>query len=113
MRAVTDSGPTQMNQPKAEAIENLFTIMKLVSSADTVTHFETVYNNCTIRYGDMKKQLAEDINTFVAPIREKVKAIAADEKYISKVVNMGAEKARESARKTLEEARRIIGFRPF
>lgn len=113
MRAVTDSGPTQMNQPKEVAIENLFTLLKLVSTADTIAHFESVYNNCTIRYGDMKIQLADDINVFVAPIREEIKAIAADEKYINKVVKMGAEKARESGRKTLSEVRNIIGIRSF
>ena len=113
MQAVTDSGPTQPNQPKAEVIENIFMLMKLVSSEDTVTHFETAYNNCTIRYGDMKRQLAEDMNIFVSPIREKIKSIAADETYISKVVRMGAEKARESGRKTVSEARKIIGIREF
>ena len=113
MRAVTDSGPTEPNQQKPEAIENIFKLMKLVSSEDTLKHFEENYNNCTIRYGDMKKQLAEDMNNFAAPIREKIKAIAADEKYINKVVKTGAEKARESGRKTLAEVRNIIGIREF
>ncbi len=113
MRAVTDSGPTEPNQPKPEAITNIFTLMKLVSSNDTVQHFEDAYNNCTIRYGDMKKQLAEDMNIFIAPIREKIKEISSDEKYISKVVREGAEKAHESARKTVQEVRNIIGMRSF
>ena len=113
MRAVTDSGPTEPNQKKPEVIENLFTLMKLVSSDDTVQHFEDSYNNCSIRYGDMKKQVAEDMNIFVAPIREKIKEISSDDKLISKVVKEGAEKARESGRKTLSEARKIIGIRSF
>jgi len=71
MRAVTDSGPTEPNSAKPEAIENLFNLIKLVSSPDTISHFETAYNNCTIRYGDLKKQLAEDMVTFMAPITQK------------------------------------------
>src|ERR1051325_2557938 len=55
MRAVTDSGPTQPNQPKPEAIQNLFTLMNVVSKPDTIKFFEEAYNNCTVRYGDMKK----------------------------------------------------------
>jgi len=61
MRAVTDSGPTEMNQEKPEPIQNLFTLMEVVSTPDTVSFFDEAYNNCTVRYGDMKKQLAEDI----------------------------------------------------
>ena len=87
--------------------------MSIVSTPDTVAFFDEQYNNCAIRYGDMKKQLAEDMIKFVAPFSEKIKAISADDAYISKVTKMGAEKARESARKTIQEVREIIGFKPF
>jgi len=113
MRAVTDSGPTEPNQAKPEAIQNLFTLMQVVSKPEIVSHFEEQYNNCTIRYGDLKKQLAEDINTFVAPLRQQTLDIKANNAYLSKVARMGAEKARESARQTIREVREIIGFRPF
>lgn len=113
MKAVTDAGPTEPNQPKPQPIENIFNIMKAVSSADTLSHFEEKYNQCEIRYGDMKKQLAEDVITFTAPLREKILEISADNEYLSKVARMGAEKARESASKTVREVREIIGFKPF
>jgi tryptophanyl-tRNA synthetase len=113
MRAVTDSGPTEPNQEKPEAIQNLFTLLKVVSSPDVLDHFDEQYNKCTIRYGDLKKQLAEDINTFVEPLRERILEIKANDAYLSKVARMGAEKARESARQTIREVREIIGFRPF
>ena len=113
MKAVSDSGPTEPNQPKPEPIQNLFTIMKVVSTPDTLAHFEEKYNACEIRYGDMKKQLAEDIIKFTDPFREKIETTLADSDYLRKVAKIGAEKARESASKTLQEVRRIIGFRPF
>lgn len=113
MRAVTDSGPTEMNQQKPEAIENLFTLMNVVSAPETVNFFNDKYNNCEIRYGDLKKQLTEDIINFTTPLREKIEALSADSEYLQKVVKMGAEKARESAQKTLKEVREIIGFKPF
>ena len=113
MRAVTDSGPTEMNQKKPDAIENLFSLMKVVSTPDAVEFFNEEYNKCTIRYGDMKKQLAEDIISFTTPFREKVMEISADEAYIQKVTKMGAEKAHANASKTIKEVREIIGFRPF
>jgi tryptophanyl-tRNA synthetase len=113
MRAVTDSGPTETNQPKAQSIENLFNIMTVVSAPDTIRFFEDQYNACNIRYGDLKKQLAEDVIVFTAPLRERILEIASDDDYLSKVARMGAEKARESAAKTVREVREIIGFKPF
>jgi tryptophanyl-tRNA synthetase len=112
MRAVTDSGPTEPNSEKPEAIANLFTLLEIVSSKDTYDYFNEKYNNCEIRYGDLKKQLAEDINAFCSPIRERIIEIASDEAYMKKVAGLGADKARESASKTLREVREIIGFRP-
>lgn len=113
MRAVTDSGPTEMNQAKPEPIENIFNLMKVVSSPETVAFFDESYNKCEIRYGDMKKQLAEDMNIFVAPIREKIKELSANNEYLSKVAKVGADKARESASTTIKEVREIIGFKKF
>ena len=110
MKAVTDSGPTQPNSEKPEAIANLFTMLKIVSSADTYDYFNEKYNACEIRYGDLKKQLAEDIVNFTSPIRERILAYAADTEYMDKVAREGAEKARASADKTIREVRKIIGF---
>lgn len=113
MKAVSDSGPTEPNQPMAESIANLFAIMKIISSASTYDHFLEQYNSCSIRYGDMKKQLAEDIVTFTSPIREKITELSANNEYLKKVAAMGAEKARASASQTLKEVRKTIGFRSF
>jgi tryptophanyl-tRNA synthetase len=111
MRAVTDAGPTEQNSKKAEAVENLFNLLKIVSTPDVVSHFDAAYNDCSIRYGDLKKQLAEDIVAFTAPIRERILEILKDEAYLAKVARTGAERARESAQKTLNEVKDVIGFR--
>jgi len=113
MRAVTDAGPTVPNSPISEPIQNIFTIMDLVSTPDTVAFFKEKYASCEIRYGDLKKQLAEDIITVINPIREKILDNYNNEEYLRKVSRMGAEKARESAAKTVKEVREIIGFKPF
>ncbi len=113
MKAKTDAGPTEPNTVMPQEIVNLFTIAEIVSTADTVSFFKEKYNNCSIRYGDFKKQLAEDIITFNTPIRKKIQAIYADEAYLKKVAQMGAEKAKVNATKTLKEVREIIGFKSF
>lgn len=113
MKALTDGGPTEQNQEKPDYIQNLFDIMKIVSSEDTVRHFDELYSTCEIRYGDFKKQLAEDVISTTKPIRERILEISKDKEYLRKVVKTGAEKARESARKTLGEVRELIGIKPF
>ena len=113
MRAVTDSGPTEMNSPVSEPIQNLFTLMSLVSTPDTIDFFKEKYSTCEIRYGDFKKQLAEDIIKFVTPIRKNILEISENSEYLRKVAKQGAEKAGESASKTIREVREIIGFRKF
>ncbi len=113
MRAVTDSGPTEMNQKKTEPVQNLFTLMSIASSKDTFDYFENEYNNCRIRYGDMKKQLAEDIILLLDPIRKQILDMDKNNDYISKMVKLGKEKARTSAVPTINEVRKIIGFKSF
>lgn len=111
MRAKTDEGPKEKNSKKSEEIENLFNLMKLVSNEEIVNQFEQSYNDCTIRYGDMKKQILEDMNLFLQPIRERIKEISAADNYLNRIIKEGGEKAKENASKTLKEVREIIGFR--
>ena len=113
MKAVTDEGPKEPNSPLSQPIENLFTVMSLVSDPEIVEQYKAAYADCSIRYGDFKKQIAEDILKVTTPMRERYNEIIKDEEYMRKVVKMGAEKARESAVKTLAEVRKIMGFRSF
>ena len=112
-RALTDSGPTEPNSVKPDYIENLFTIMRVVSAPDVIQHYEDKWNSCDIRYGDMKKQLAEDIIRATSPIRERILQIEKDQEYLHKVTVQGAERARESTRKTINDVREIMGFKKF
>jgi tryptophanyl-tRNA synthetase len=111
MRAVTDTGPEKPNQEPSEAVKNLFTLMEVMSDSSTVEHFRQQHAACEIRYGDMKKQLAADMNKFIAPIRGRIHEILSDDAYLSKVIREGADKARESAGRTIHEVREIIGYR--
>lgn len=113
MKAKTDSGPSEPGSVKPDYIENIFLLMKLVSSDEVIQKFEEDFNKCTIRYGDMKKQLGEDMVRFIAPIREKAESIRNDETYLKEVMEKGAEKARKSARATMELVREAIGLKYF
>jgi len=113
MKAKTDSGPLQKNTPKPDYIENIFLLMNLVCTKDVVEKFEADYDNCTIRYGDLKKQLAEDMVNFISPIRTKVDGILHDEKGLKQIMEQGAAKANKSAAATMELVRQAIGLKYY
>ncbi len=113
MKAKTDTGPTVKNSVKPPEIENIFQLMSLVSTEDTVKKFDEDYGNCTIRYGDLKKQLAEDMVKFISPIREKAENIYHDTRFLAQVVEQGTEKARKSAKATIELVRQRMELNYF
>lgn len=110
MKAKTDSGPTDLDSEMPPYIKSLFDLMALVSKPETVADFQKAFSGCIIRYGDMKKQLAEDMVAFVGPIRERATALQQDEEALRRILKMGAEKARASASKTIDLARKAIGI---
>jgi tryptophanyl-tRNA synthetase len=115
MKAKTDQGPLTPNAAKPDYIQNLFTLMGLVSSVDTVQKFEDDFNNssegnCIIRYGDMKEQLAEDMVNFINPIRSQAADLQNNKAHLLKIIQQGADKARASASATLTMVRKTIGM---
>lgn len=110
MKAKTDAGPTAPDTPKPDYIQNLFALMQLVSDPVVLAKYELAYQDCTIRYGDMKQQLGEDMVRFIAPIREKAAAIQSDTAYLRRVMQLGAEKARSSALETMSLVRSAMGL---
>ncbi|MGB0885653.1 MAG: tryptophan--tRNA ligase [Chitinophagales bacterium] len=112
-KAKTGNTPETPNEEKSPAVEGLFSLMKLVSKEETYSFFNQEFNACSIRYGDFKGQLAEDIVKYFEPIREKIKQYSADDKYLLKVSQDGAEKARINAQASLKGMREIIGINYF
>ncbi len=113
MKAVTDEGPKEPNQPISEPVANLINLLELTGAADLAAQYRAAYADCTVRYGDLKKDLAEAILDITTPIRDRVNDILADEDYLRRVVRQGAERARERAAATLAEVRQVMGLRGF
>ena len=96
-----------------ESIANLFQLLRLVAAQDVVSAFEMDYAAGTIRYGDMKKVLAEGMVAFIGPIRERAEAIQHDDVYLRRVMEQGASKARASAQVTIGLAQEAIGLKYY
>ena len=109
-KAKTDSGG-EPGAPMPESVANLFLLLKLVAPEDLVAKFTADYGSGTIRYGDMKKELAEGMVRFIGAIREKAEAIQNDDVYLRRVMEQGAAKARANAKVTIELAKEAIGLK--
>jgi tryptophanyl-tRNA synthetase len=112
-KAKTDSATGVVGSPMPESVANLIDLMKLVSAEDVVKFYEAAWNDQTIRFGDMKGQLGEDMVKFISPIREKAKDLQQNTDYLKKIMREGAEKARSNAAQTLQEARKLIGLKYY
>lgn len=106
----TDSGPTELNSAYPEGVSIIFELMTLVSEEDVIEKFKKEFADTTIRYGDLKAQLAKDMVTFITPIRSKARSIMDDKKYLNNVMKAGAAKAIVSAEKTMRVVREGMGL---
>jgi tryptophanyl-tRNA synthetase len=107
------TGKAVVYESMPEAIANLFQLLRLVAEPDVVAAFEVDYAAGTIRYGDMKKVLADGMIAFIRPIRERAEAIQNDDAYLRRTMEQGAAKARASAKVTIGLAQEAIGLKYY
>ena len=97
MSIVTDS-----SGDRPEHVYAIHTLLRPASELDQI------YEEHKGRYGDLKKLLVEDLETFIAPMREKRAQITDDQ--VHAVLSVGASQAKEISNKTLEKVRSAIGI---
>lgn len=97
MGIVTDSS--------GERPENVYAIHKLLKTEEELT---PLYEQHKGRYGDLKKILIEDLEAFIAPMRDKRDAITEDD--VKSVLKDGAKRAQTISNATLKKVRTAIGI---
>ncbi|HEV2198605.1 MAG TPA: tryptophan--tRNA ligase [Bryobacteraceae bacterium] len=107
LRATTDSQPAVDFTTMGAGVRNLLAIHQAFTGWDDAamkTHFEGM------RYGDLKKQVAEAVIAALDPIQRRYREIAADPGYVAKVLQEGAERVTPLARDTVEKVKRCMGL---
>jgi tryptophanyl-tRNA synthetase len=104
----TDSTPVEA--PKDPDQCKLFALVKLLASADEKTEIERRYRAGGIGYGEVKKRLLALMLEYFREARERRKELEGDTATVRKALDLGAEKARASARPTLRAAREAVGL---
>ncbi|SFS41732.1 tryptophan--tRNA ligase [Saccharopolyspora flava] len=88
-------------------ISNLLAIYSALTG-QSVAELETAYDGRG--YGDLKKELGEVVVEFVTPLQQKVKGYLDDPAELDKVLQRGADKAREVTAQTLQTVFERVGF---
>jgi len=107
--AVTDSGKEIVAREDKPAITNLLSIYS-VASGKTIAELEAQYAGKG--YGDLKKNLADALVAYLAPIQERYEKFASDPAEVAKILETGAAKAQGMASKTLATVYDRVGFLP-
>ena len=110
MTAFTDPQRTHRDIPGRPWVCNVFSLHKLFSPTDEVN---TVYHECTSALRgcvDCKRHLAESINRYLAPMRERRHEYQQRPGYVREILADGATKAQAIARKTIEEVYQKMGL---
>jgi len=108
MSIVTDS--RKPDEPKDPETCNIFYFHKLFSDKKQLEELAIRYKEGKISYKESKDILAENINNFLRPIRDKKKELDNNEKYVLEVLEKGAIRARELAKAKMEEVREKVGL---
>ncbi len=107
MRATTDSNPAVDYATMGAGVKNLLAIHQAFTGWDDAAmkqHFEGM------RYGDLKKTVAESVVAAIEPIQQRYAEINAEPGYVARVLQEGAERVRPLARDTVEKVKQCMGL---
>ncbi|HWH30139.1 MAG TPA: tryptophan--tRNA ligase [Mycobacteriales bacterium] len=105
--AVTDTGREVRAADDKPGITNLLTILS-VATGKAVPELEAAYEGKG--YGDFKADVAEAVVEMLAPVRERYAELVADPGHLDDVLAAGADRARETASRTMSAVRERIGL---
>lgn len=106
----TDTQRVKKSIPGRPEVCNVFSYHKFFTDQETVKQIDLKCRNAEIGCIECKKILAENLNKFLLPIREKRKELEKDRQLLDKIICEGNEKAKEVASKTMEEVKEAMGL---
>lgn len=92
-------------------VQNLLLLLKEFGTTELYEQFSKAEKDKTIRYGDLKKELAEAIGNYFAEFRKRRTELLHDPKKLMEIMERGALDAKKIAEKTMNEVRTLVGIR--
>jgi tryptophanyl-tRNA synthetase len=107
MRATTDSNPAVDFEKAGPGVVNLLSIYQAFSG-ETDDEMKAKFTG--MRYGDLKKQVAEMTVAHIEPFQERYRQIVNDPGYLRGVLREGAERVRPIAEDTVKTVKERMGL---
>ncbi len=107
MRATTDSQPAVDFETLGIGVQNLLSIFQAFSGWSAEKMREQ-FNG--MRYGDLKKQVAEMVVANLEPLQKRYRDIRAEPGYLDRVLREGAERVSPIAKSTVRLAKERMGL---
>lgn len=95
----------------APGVENLLLLLRQFGDAGLHEQFAQAEQDGSIRYGDLKMEVARAISEHFVEFRERRLELIGRPQEVEAILANGAERARSVARKTMEEVRKLVGIR--
>ena len=92
-------------------VENLLLLLKHFGTSEQHKQYTATESDGSIRYGDLKHDLAVAISDYFVIFREKREELLSHHDAIADQLFVGSERAREKAQKTMEDVRKMVGLR--
>ena len=108
-KAPTDSGKGD-KVPTEGGVAALLKFVELFQGEEIRREYEKQYMSEGLRYGDLKKELAEAIYKDIQPIQKARAEFESNPELVDKILQEGAQKARAVASKTVDEVKRAMGL---
>ncbi|HEY9075931.1 MAG TPA: tryptophan--tRNA ligase [Anaerolineaceae bacterium] len=110
MTMVTDPQRQRRSDPGNPDVCNVFSLHKFFTPSEDVAAINVDCRKAGIGCVDCKKRLAESINTYFSPFRERRAELSKDPDMVWDILHDGAKRAREIAEGTMMAVRRAVGL---
>ena len=98
--------------PKDVSDSNIFNIYKAISTKEKINEMQKLYQE-GIAWGEAKKVLLEELNTFLKPFSTEYRRIIKDRSFVERTLVEGSEKALSISEPTIKEVRQALGIKGF
>ncbi|MFH1947577.1 MAG: tryptophan--tRNA ligase [Candidatus Magasanikbacteria bacterium] len=95
----------------APGVQNLLLLLKEFSDKEIYNGFLQAEKDGTIRYGDLKNEVAGSISDYFSDFRIRRNELLMNHDELAEILIAGAEKARPVAEETMREVRKLVGIR--
>ena len=99
-------------EPKDSSDSNIFKIYKAICTKEKIDELQKLYEE-GIAWGEAKKLLLDELNSFLKPFRDEYVKIVKDKSFVEKTLVEGSEKALSISGPIIKEVREAIGIKGF